>query len=185
MLLIPREIGLGEEIVNRIGCASGNGILPLDEGRKSKKGAEFLIRSYAYQGVYDQVIGILCLYLFPRLPLKTGKVLGSDALAKGSDRTAPEIVIACTQTFFLAQSNLSHALLFHAEVPNEILLNPPKEDGVIAALRRHLIKGIIDELFGLIECQVAPQLTVVSDVMSDVTSKARRIFNKLQAQHPQ
>jgi predicted nucleic acid-binding protein len=28
---------------------------------------------------------------------------------------------------------------------------------------------------------VAPHLTVVSDVMSDVTSKARRIFNKLQA----
>jgi formylglycine-generating enzyme required for sulfatase activity len=28
-------------------------------------------------------------------------------------------------------------------------------------------------------------LTVVSDVMSDVTSEARRIFNKLQAQHPQ
>ena len=35
------------------------------------------------------------------------------------------------------------------------------------------------------ECQVAPHLTVVSDVMSDVTPKARRIFNTLQAQHPQ
>jgi hypothetical protein len=32
---------------------------------------------------------------------------------------------------------------------------------------------------------VAPHLTVVSDVMSDVTPKARLIFNKLQAQHPQ
>ena len=32
---------------------------------------------------------------------------------------------------------------------------------------------------------VAPHLTVVNDVMSDVTLKARRIFNKLQAQYPQ
>ena len=32
---------------------------------------------------------------------------------------------------------------------------------------------------------VAPHLTVVSDVMSDVTSKARQIFNKLQAQRSQ
>jgi hypothetical protein len=55
----------------------------------------------------------------------------------------------------------------------------------LAETKAELIKWLVGLLFVQAGFMVAPQLTVVSDVMSDVTSKARRIFNKLQAQHPQ